>query len=287
MKKTDNRYASLLDKFKEEYAREHQTRLKNVLVVLCAILVKETVNLNKLKNQVGVILGTTGRQTDSHYKRLTRFFNEDFHQFSLWKVLLQVVVKLLVKQLDQRGGGKYLLLDATSWELGSVRIQLLVLSILYQGVSIPIFWVNLSKKGHSNFDERKRFLQMATCLHSLKGMTLIADREYIGREWFTWLVEEMGLDWVIRVPIRDYKHEISQGKKSYSALIKKARAGKLVAQAVEIAGKPYQFVAFRNAQATTKEEELVLLLTSLKGPKKRIALIYGLRWQIECMLALG
>ncbi len=120
---------------------------------------------------------------------------------------------------------------------------MLVLRILYQGVSIPIFWVNLSKKGHSNFDERKRLLQMASRLYCLKGMTLLADREYIGREWFRWLVEEMGLDWVIRVPIRDYKHEISQGKKSYSALIKKARAGKLVAQAVEIAGKPYQFVA--------------------------------------------
>jgi hypothetical protein len=188
--------------------------------------VKETVNLNKLKNQVGVILGNTGRQPDSHYKRLTRFFNEDFHQFSIWKVVLQAVVKLLVKHLNRRGGGKYLLLDATSWKLGSVRIQLLVLSILYQGVSIPIFWVNHSKKGHSNFDERKRFLQMATCL---KGMTLIADREYIGREWFTWLVEEIGLEWVIRVPIRDYQHEINQGRKSYSALINKARAGKLCA----------------------------------------------------------
>lgn len=257
--------------------------LKNVLAILCAILVKETVNLNKLKNQVGSILGNTSSQADSHYKRLTRFFNTDFHKFFLWKGLLQAVVTLLVKQLDQRGGGKYLLLDATSWELGRVRIQLLVLSILYQGVSIPIFWVNLSKKGHSNFNERKRLLQMASRLHCLKGLTLIADREYIGREWFNWLVEEMGLDWVIRVPIQDYKHEISAGKKRYSALIKQARAGKLVAQPIEIAGKPYQFVAFKNEQATTKEEELVLLLTSLKGPKKRIAVIYGLRWQIECM----
>lgn len=283
MKKTDDRYSSLLDKFKQQYAKEHQSTLKNVLVLLCAILVKETVNLNKLKNQVGVILATPGRQADSHYKRLTRFFQEDFHQLTLWKVILQAVGTLLVKHLDQRGGGKYLLLDATSWEFGRVRIQLLVLSILYQGVAIPLFWTNLSKKGHSNFQERKRLLQMAGCLHSLKGMTLLADREYIGREWFGWLVDEMGLDWVIRVPIRDYKHEISAGKNSYSALIKKARAGKLVAQSVTIAGKSYQFVAFKNQQATSKEEELVLLLTSLKVNKKRIALIYGLRWHVECM----
>jgi hypothetical protein len=283
VKKTDNHYASLLDKFKQGYSKEHQTILKNVLVLLCAILVKETVNLNKLKNQVGVILGNSTTKADSHYKRLIRFFQQDFHQFSLWKVILQVVVKRLVEQLDQRQGGKFLLMDATSWELGVVRIQLLTLSLLYNGVAIPIFWINLSKKGHSNFNERKRLLQMASRLYDLQGMTLIADREYIGREWFGWLKQEMKLDWVIRIPIRDYKGEISQGKKSYSALIKRARAGKTVAQALVMEGVCCQFVAFNNQQATTKEEELVLLLTSLKAKKKRIAFIYSLRWHIECL----
>jgi hypothetical protein len=283
VKKTINYYTSLLDKFKQGYSKEHQTSLKNVLVILCAILVKETVNLNKLKNQVGVILGNTDTKAESHYKRLTRFFNEDWHQFTLWKVILQVIVKCLLDQLDGRKGGKFLLLDGTSWELGVIRIQLLVLSLVYNGVAIPIFWINLAKKGHSNFNERKRLLQMAACLYDLQGMTLIADREYIGREWFTWLKEEMGLDWVIRLPFRDYKQEISQGKKSYSALIKRARAGKTVAQPVVIGGQSYQFVAFKNEQATTPEEELVLLLTSLKANKKRIARIYGLRWHIECM----
>lgn len=61
-----------------------------------------------------------------------------------------------------------------------------------------------------------------------------------------------------------------------------------------IGGQCYQFVAFKNLQATTKEEKLVLLLTSLKvnqqavgsthlwitlaGPKPRLS-----RGPIECM----
>jgi hypothetical protein len=80
VKKTDHLYASLLDKFKANYPKKYRTTLKNVLVVLCAMLVKETVNLNRLKNQVGVILGKPNTEADSHYKRLTRYFQDRFHQ---------------------------------------------------------------------------------------------------------------------------------------------------------------------------------------------------------------
>ena len=60
--------------------------LKNVLVVLCAILVKEAVNLNRLKNQLSVILGKPDTEADWHYKPLTRFFQDRFHQRVIWKV---------------------------------------------------------------------------------------------------------------------------------------------------------------------------------------------------------
>jgi hypothetical protein len=124
---------------------------------------------------------------------------------------------------------------------------------------------------------------MATCLHNLKGMTLLADREYISRPWFTYLVEVLQLDYIIRVPINDYKGEINQGRKRYGSLIKQARAGKMVSQDLVMEGTPGQFIAFRNESATTKAEELVLLLTSLKAKKQRIARIYGQRWHTECL----
>lgn len=283
MKKTDNLYTSLLHKINKEYASQHQTRLKNVLAIVCAILVKETVNLNKLKNQVGTIIGKEHTQADCHYKRLTRLFTNAFNQHSLWKGILKAVLQRLVDHIDKRGGGKYLLVDATCWQFGKVKIQLLCLSILYQGVAIPVFWLNLSKKGHSNFDERKRLWQMARLLYELKGVTLLADREYIGREWFTYLTTQAQVDWVVRLPLQAYKHEISAGEKSYSWLIKKAAKGKLVSQWVCIEGHSYQFVAFKNAKAVDEKEALVLLLTSLPANKKRIAAIYRLRWGIECM----
>jgi len=48
---------------------------------------------------------------------------------------------------------------------------------------------------------------MTKCLDDLKGMTLLADGEYISRPWFTYLVEVLQVNDIIRVPINDYKRE--------------------------------------------------------------------------------
>jgi hypothetical protein len=63
------------------------------------IIVKETVHLHKLKNQIGVILGNESTQSDSHYSRLTRFFDDQFHLSSLWKYLLKISMEALVLRL--------------------------------------------------------------------------------------------------------------------------------------------------------------------------------------------
>ena len=51
---------------------------------------------------------------------------------------------------------KYLALDGTSWENGNKNIHLLTLSVVVNGVSIPIWWEDLDKKGMSNFNERRK-----------------------------------------------------------------------------------------------------------------------------------
>ena len=53
-----------------------------------------------------------------------------------------------VRNWDGRSMSVYLTLDATSWKFGAVNIQLLVLSLVYRNVSLPLYWVNLAKKGH-------------------------------------------------------------------------------------------------------------------------------------------
>ena len=105
--------ASLLDKTKDYVLTLSPSLLNNLILVGCAILVKETINLNKLKNHVAVLLDQKTTQTDSHYRRLTRFFHHPIAKRKLWKWLLMWLIEY-VKLWDGRSMTCYLTLDGTS-----------------------------------------------------------------------------------------------------------------------------------------------------------------------------
>ena len=96
-----------------------------------------------------------------------------------------------------------------------------MLCLVYRGVSLPLLWSNLGKKGHSSQQERKRLLQQAMKLYPLQGFCLLADREYEGKEWFKFLTINK-INFIIRLSKTSYKEDISAGGKAYSALIKRA-----------------------------------------------------------------
>jgi hypothetical protein len=51
-------------------------------------------------------------------------------------------------------------------------------------------------------------------------MTLIADREYVGRQWFNDLIEKFELNFVIRISETDYKLDLQCQGKSYTQWLK-------------------------------------------------------------------
>ena len=273
--------ASLLDKTKD-YALTLSPALLNNLVLLgCLILVKETVNLNKLKNHVAVVLEQKTTQTDSHYRRLTRFFHHPIAKRKLWKWLISWMISY-VKQWDGRSLTCYLTLDGTSWQFGKTHIHLLVLSLVYRGVSLPLYWVNLAKKGHSSQRERIRLIQQANKLYPLKGMCLLADREYVGKDWFKFLANnEIGF--IIRLTKQDYKHEISKGRRRYGSLLKSAINKRLCGQWFELDQQRYQFVALHHDDETNTTDPLVLLISNTNWSHRQIADRYRIRWYTECL----
>ncbi len=134
-----------------------------------------------------------------------------------------------VKRWDGRSKSGYLTLDGTSWQLGKYQIHLLVLCLVYRGVSLPLLWHNLAKKGHSSQQERKRLLQQAIRLYPLKGFCLLADREYEGKEWFAFLTQQ-NINFIIRLSKESYKADIAAGGRAYSSLLKRALRGRVVSQ---------------------------------------------------------
>lgn len=241
------------------------------------IIIKETVCLNKIKGAVGSITGKTGTKPSSHYKRLIRIF--DRYSFSsLWLELLQLAFGLLRLKSD------YLLLDGTSWEKGSLRIHYLTLCVVYQGVAIPIYWEDLQKKGNSSTKERKRVIRKAMKYYNLKDKILLADREYIGEDWFSFL-KDNEIDFVIRLRKKNYKEAVNAvSGKSYGNLERKAlrsrKAGKAVGKGILLQGQCFSFVVVKNPKPDATEP-LIYLLSSLQKAASNIAARYPIRWKIE------
>ena len=268
--------------------------IQNLFVVTEGVFESRTTNLNVIKDKLGNILGVADRvQPCSHYKRLIRFFQlPDSEKKRLSDLLLSVSFFFL--QSGGRTKAKYLALDGTSWELGDTPIHLLTLSIIVNGVSIPIAWQNLSKKGTSNYAERKALLDRAFKHYNLQGMILLADREYIGENWFKYL-KNKGLQFVIRLKKEGYRKYVDAQREPTSPLYKhqkwrysameKLACGKLhrrtgVSKQIEIRGEKYTFVIFKNPKADAKEPLLYFLSTLLE--RKKIIRAYPIRWKIEC-----
>jgi hypothetical protein len=73
------------------------------------------------------------------------------------------------------------------------------LGLVFQGVSIPLISLSLQRPGNSHTREQKQVVRQA--LSYLKGSTccLLADREFIGKDGFQFLLRQRDVSFVIRI----------------------------------------------------------------------------------------
>ena len=98
-------------------------------------------------------------------------------------------IQLILNKLVVTGQTVTLVLDQTQWKLVTTHLNLLCLGLLYQGVSIPLISQSLQRAGNSHTRDQKRMMRQA--LTYSKGCTgcLLADREFIGKEWMQFLLK--------------------------------------------------------------------------------------------------
>lgn len=275
------------------FSNHEEHVVKNLFIATQGIFECRSTNLSLVKDEIGNILGNQEKtKPESNYKRLIRFFQlPDEEKQSLIKSLLSFSFFLLQKGVRKP---KYLAVDGTSWELGDTPIHLITLAVVINGVSIPIAWQELSKKGTSNYNERKKLFDQALEHYDLSGMILLADREYIGEEWFKYL-NNKGLNFVIRLKKDIYRHYVDEQREPtrsifihqqwrYSALerIAKRKVNRRTgaSKQIVILGEKYTFVVFKNPKPDAKEPLFYFLSTLLN--RKEIIKAYPIRWKIEC-----
>ena len=83
--------------------------------------------------------------------------------------------------------------------MGKRNINILMLAIVYRGIAIPILWTLLNKTWKFRY-ERAHCFDSTLYSHFGKDriVNVFADREFIGEQWFTWLIEQ-DINFCIRV----------------------------------------------------------------------------------------
>jgi Transposase DDE domain len=161
------------------YFQWNKARISFFSQMLLALIVSRTVNLNK----IACVIPSEAEQA-SRYRRLQRFFAEFTIDFDR--------IAGFVFQLFFLSGGKwYLTIDRTNWRWGKTDINILTLAIAFKGIAIPIYWDLLDSKGNSDTSERIALLQKFINQFGKDCIAgLLADREFIGTDWFKWLLQE-------------------------------------------------------------------------------------------------
>ena len=95
---------------------------------------------------------------------------------------------------------KYILsMDRTNWKFGKVDINILTIGIVHEKNAFPIAWMLFPKRGNSNQEERIALMKkVLNIIPKDKIEYLLADREFIGRNWFKWL-KQHEISFVIRI----------------------------------------------------------------------------------------
>lgn len=231
-----------------------------------------TVNLSHI---AGLVPGQA--QIASRYRRLQRFFQ---HARLDDGDVARTIVSMLGLQPPFT-----LCLDRTNWQAGKTDINILVLAIAGRKARIPLLWTLLDGRGCSDTDERIALISRFCDLFGKDAIAmLLADREFIGAQWFDFLVET-DIPFVIRVK-QNLTVVLGDGRRTDVATLFSRRLWRNQETCSELyleGMKPQSASHLALAAKTIKNGERLVLLTN-RDPRPA-ANTYRRRWQIECLFA--
>lgn len=242
----------------------NKARLNCLVQILQALFCVRTVNLT----QIAAAFKTDVKE-ESSYRRVCRFFTGFSFDMS--------TIVILVLRLFPLGNKYLLVLDRTNWKWGKSPINILMLSIAYSGISIPLFWVVLDLEGNSCTKDRidilKRVLDRLGCN---KIQALLADREFVGTEWFHFLVAEK-IPFVIRIK-QNFALTIEGNIKIAAGQLRKWIGRKrVINQPANLWGCSL-FVSIERRKGA-KEQMIVVSNCEFENPLE----MYRRRWEIETL----
>jgi hypothetical protein len=172
-------------------------------------------------------------------------------------------------------------IDRTEWQLGKAWVNVLLLSVTYRSLSIPVFWIVLDEKGCSDNAERREILEKFRTEFGVESIRFVtADREFCSKEWLDYLVEKE-ISFRLRIKA---SYRISNGRGEQIRASRLCRTLK-VGERRELKGRRKLWNHLVYTAVCKKEDgDNVLVISNEQSGK--ILLEYGERWKIETLFGV-
>ena len=172
----------LLKMIAKEYQKILQNELDYSIYLLLTLVVASLQLLKQVKLEVLAESLPLPILFESRRKKLRRFLRlEELSIETLWFPCVNSLLKSIFTTHDTI----YLAIDRTSWGV----INILVVSVVYDHRSWPIYWNFLEKKGSSNLAEQQEVLSKSIALLSDYVPVVLGDREFCSPKLGRWLGE--------------------------------------------------------------------------------------------------
>ena len=165
----------------------YQTHLENQLesseLLFLEILVEVLQNIKEVSLEKIATVLPIPILFESRRKKVQRFLSlPSFNIETLWFP----IIKNWLTESFSKSQLIYLVIDRTIWE----RKNLIMLSIIYDQRTIPVYFEFLPKLGSSNFDEQTKFISQVLPLFKEYKTVLLGDREFCSVKLANWLRNE-------------------------------------------------------------------------------------------------
>lgn len=244
----------------------HPARITMMLEIIMSLIKVGNVQQQKIAQGTNI-----QAKTNSTVRRIQRFFEQQF-------LCPQSASKLIFNLFDW-GASITLTMDRTNWKFGICDINILVISGIYKNYAIPLCWVFLPHQGNSQTDTRIAIIEMLLLIVPIKQIKfLLADREFIGTEWFQYLYAQ-GIPFCIRIKENMLVSDTRRGGK---IKLKDLFCHLVLGQFRELQ-QPIGGIDVRIFGTRTESGDLLILAISDDDDLYDAFELYSLRWTIETM----
>ena len=246
-----------------------KSRLLTMAVLVTGIVSARTVNLTHI-----ACLFPGAALIASNYRRLQRFFEQ-------CDISMIACSRQLMAFMAPGNQPVTLAMDRTNWKFGSKDINILVLAIVTRRFRVPVLWLFLSHQGNSDTKQRIDLIEMFIAHFGASRIgLLLADREFIGAKWLTFLNKQR-VPFVVRAR-ENLKLTTPDGETTQLKSIWHRRPAKRPTSGWLSDMERCDDNRVHIAMKRIKGGERLYILTNLDKPHKALDK-YRKRWAIECL----